>query len=201
MRSLISRLSRSDQQQLLADLNYLNINEIKHFCKKHAIPYSISVELKTGFLKKTGENDRKGMILRRIRHFLKTGKIQKPTIFPSEVVCFDPLPANLRAADKLHYGQYVKKNAAMIRLLQDLTNGKYKEGAIARIISREFWAAGIAPTFREFAQKWLKASRDHTEPNPEWAFLSDKAKQKEISDWKEFRRKKAQAVLKILNSL
>ncbi len=80
MRSLISRLSKSGQQQLLADLNYLNINEIKFFCKKHAIPYSISVQVNGGFLKKTSKNDRKGIILKRIHYFLKTGKIQKPRV-------------------------------------------------------------------------------------------------------------------------
>lgn len=201
MRNLLSRLSKSDQQQLLKDLNYLNINEIKYFCKQHSIPYSIAIELKNGFIQRTNENDRKGIILTRIRHYLKTGKVQKQTIFLSRVVCFDPLPKNLRAADRLHYGQYQKKNAAIFRLLQKLTNGKFTEGAIARIIAREFWHAGKAPTFKQFALQWLKASQDHSEPNPEWAYLSDRTKQKQIADWKEFRRKKAQAVLKILNSL
>jgi hypothetical protein len=84
----------------------------------------------------------------------------------------------------------------MIKLLQKLTDGKFKEGAIARIIAREFWSAGKAPTFEEFAERWLKASRAHTEPNPEWAFLSDKTKRKEISNWKQLRRKKAHSVLK-----
>lgn len=201
MKNLMSSLTRSRQQQLLKDLNYLNISEIKSFCKKHSIPFSISVELKNGEIKKTAENDRKGIILRRIRHYLKTGKIPKKTRFPSNVVCFEDLPKTLKSTDKLFYGQYKKKNPAMIRLLQKLTNGKFKEGAIARIIAREFWSAGKAPTFKEFAEKWLKASRAHSEPNPEWAFLSDKAKRKEIFNWKELRNKKARSVLKILNSL
>jgi hypothetical protein len=201
MKNLISTVTRSDQQQLLKDLNYLNISEIKSFCKKHSIPFSISVELKNGNIKKTTENDRKGIILRRIRHYLKTGKIPKETIFPSSVVSFEGLPKPLKATNKLFYGQYKKKNPAMIKLLQKLTDGKFKEGAIARIIAREFWSAGKAPTFEEFAERWLKASRAHTEPNPEWAFLSDQTKRKEISNWKQFRRKKAHSVLKVLNSL
>lgn len=200
MENLISSLTRSGQQ-LLKDLNYLNISEIKSFCKKHSIPFSISVKLENGNIQKTAENDRKGLILRRIRDYLKTGKIPKETLFPSRVVCFEDLPKTLKATDKLYYGQYKKKNPAIIRLLQKLTNGNFKEGAIARIIAREFWSAGKAPTFKEFAERSLKASSAHTEPNPEWAFLSDKAKRKEISNWKEFRRKKAQSVLKVLNSL
>jgi hypothetical protein len=89
MENLISSLTRSGQQQLLKDLNYLNISEIKSFCKKHSIPFSISVKLENGNIKKTAENDRKGIILRRIRHYLKTGKIPKETLFPSSVVCFE----------------------------------------------------------------------------------------------------------------
>ncbi len=201
MENLISSLTRSGQQQLVKDLNYLNISEIRSFCKKHSIPFSISVQLKNADIKKTAENDRKGIILQRIRHYLKTGKISKATLFPSSVVCFEELPKTLKSTDKLFYGQYQKKNPAMIRLLQKLTNGKFKEGAIARIIAREFWSTGKAPTFKEFAERWLKASRTHTKPNPEWAFLSDKAKRKEILNWKELRNKKAENVLKILNSL
>jgi hypothetical protein len=201
VRNLIARLSRSDQQQLLRDLNYLNINEMKYFCNKHLIPYAITIEVKRGFLKKTNENDRKGIILSRIRHYLKTGKVQPPTIFPPKVICYNPLPENLAATDKLHYGQYKKKNKAMIHLLQKLTAGKFREGAIARIVAREFWSRGKAPTFKQFAQRWLKVLQDHAEPNPEWAFLSDRAKQRQISNWKEFRRKKGESVLKILDSL
>ncbi len=201
MENLISSLTRSGQQELLKDLNYLNISEIKSFCKKHSIPFSISVELKNGHIRKTAENDRKGIILRRIRHYLKTGKISKQTLFPSSVVCFEDLPKTLKAADKLFYGQYQKKNPAMIRLFQKLSAGKFKEGAIARIIAREFWSGGKAPTFKEFAERWLKVSRAHTKPNPEWAFLSDKAKRKEITNWKELRHQKVQKVLEILNKL
>lgn len=41
MTSLISRLSEQEQRELLEDINYLNMSEIKTFCKKHSIPYSI----------------------------------------------------------------------------------------------------------------------------------------------------------------
>jgi hypothetical protein len=39
--SLLSALSKIEQRELLADLNYLNMGEIRGFCKKHSIPYAI----------------------------------------------------------------------------------------------------------------------------------------------------------------
>jgi hypothetical protein len=63
---------------------------------------------------------------------------------------------------------------------------------------REFWSSGKAPTYREFAAAWLRASQEHTEPNPEWAFLSDRARGTAEKDWKKLRVRKAAAVLKTL---
>jgi len=89
----------------------------------------------------------------------------------------------------------------MIALLKDLTNGKFKDGAIARILAREFWASGKAPTFLEFAVAWLKATGEHKRPNPEWAFLSDRHDKKVVANWKTLRAQKAKLVLKTLKQL
>ena len=48
MPSLISNLSKPEQRELLEDLHYLNMDEIKAFSKKHAIPYSIWIESTDG---------------------------------------------------------------------------------------------------------------------------------------------------------
>ena len=57
---------------MLRDLNYLNIAEIKSFCKQHSIPYKIAFETKDGTRRTTKDEDRKGVMLRRVRHFLQT---------------------------------------------------------------------------------------------------------------------------------
>lgn len=186
---------------LLSDLNYLNTSEIKAFCRRHAIPYAIVIETPDGQRRRTGDEDRKGVILDRIRHFLRTGVVQPPTCFPAPVVRFDPLPAKLRPADRLYYGQYDKASPAMTAFLEDLTGGRFRNGAIARILAREFWGRGRAPTFREFATAWLKASEEHTKPNPEWAFLSDRAAKRALPDWKQLRSRKAARVMKILAAI
>src|SRR3984885_7040242 len=157
MASLISSLSKTEQQQLLDDLNYLNMGEIKTFCKKHSIPYSIWIETADRGRVRTNEDDRKGVILNRIRQFLKTGTVSDATCFPASVVCFDALPKSIKPTDRLFYGQYNPKCERMMRLLEQLTDGKFEHGAIARILAREFWSRGTAPTYQEFAAAWLIA--------------------------------------------
>jgi hypothetical protein len=199
--SFISSLSKAEQEELLDDLNYLNITEIKSFCSRHSIPYRIVIETEDGSRRMTKDDDRKGVILHRIRHFLRTGVILEETCFQASVVCFDQLSENITADNRLFYGQYDKTNRAMIALLKSLTDGQFENGAIARILARDFWSSGKAPTFREYASAWIRASREHIRPNPEWAFLSDRASKVAVPDWKKLRSHKASKVLKLLNQI
>ena len=198
---LLADLPKKQQQQLLNDLNYLNTAEIKQFCKKHSIPYSIAIEIPGGGKKKTRDDDRKGVMLDRMRHFLKTGVALEETRFPAAVVCLDAFPKKLTPNHKLLYGQYSKNNRAMLSLLKLLTAGQFEDGAIARILARNYWTEGKAPTLEKFASAWLKAVQAHTGPNPEWAFLSDRANKTAPPDWKRFRADKASKVMRILNQI
>jgi hypothetical protein len=196
-----SKLPKGEQKELLDDLNYLNGTEIKSFCKRHSIPYKIAVETRDGGRRTTKDVDRKGVMLNRIRHFLQTGVVLEQTCFPAAIVCFDPLPDKITQDDRLLYGQYDKKNRKLIALLKSLTNGQFEDGAIARILARQFWSKGEAPTLREYASAWIEASREHTGPNPEWAFLSDRANKLAVSDWKQLRVHKASKVMNLLNQI
>lgn len=200
-RSLISNLTRPEQRELLDDLNYLNTSEIKRLCRKHSIPYAIYFETPDGRRRRAGEDDRKGVMLDRVRHFLTTGAVPPETCFPAAVVCFDPSRQPRAAHDQLHYGQYDKGNRALMSILRDLTDGKFSNGAIARILAREFWSRGEAPTLEVFAAAWVRASREYTRPNPEWAFLSDRANQTADKNWKKLRNQKAKKVLETLDKI
>jgi hypothetical protein len=199
--SFISKLPKRERQQLLDDLNYLKISEIRSFCKRHSIPYRIAIETTDGCRRATKDDDRKGVILNRIRHFLQTGVILDETCFPAAVVCFDQLSDPINADDRLFYGQYDKTNRTMITLLKSLTDGQFENGAIARMLAREFWSRGKAPTFREYASAWIDASREHLRPNPEWAFLSDRANKGVVRDWAKLRKQKASKVMKVLDQI
>lgn len=201
MPSLIAHLATEDQQALLDGLDYLNQDEIKAFCRRRVIPFAIRYAMPDGGSRSTGEEDRKGIVLGRLRHYLLTGEVLAGTCFPASVVDFSPLPAALRPEDQLHYGQYDKRNEAMMALLRSLTDGAYRDGAIARILLNDIWRSGTAPRFDEFAQAWQQACRDHDRPNPEWAYLSDRAAGKDTADWKSLRQRKAAEVLTVLDGL
>ena len=199
MAFLIPKLSKQEQQKLLQDLNYLNTAEIKSFCKRHSIPYTIAFETQDGVRRRTRDEDRKGVMLRRVRHFLQTGTVLKETCFSSSVVRLGAIPRKLAAADRLYYGQYDKSNTRLIALVRELTGNAFEDGAIARILARTFWSRGHAPTFEEFAAAWLRARRAHKRPNPEWAFLADRADKKAGANWKAMRMRKAKGVMQLLN--
>lgn len=166
-----------------------------------AIPYTIFVESKDGSRKKTSEEDRKGVALDRIRHFLRTGAVLKETCFPASVVSQESLREEIKPDDRLYYGRYDRTNRGMMRLLEELTGGQFRSGAIARILAREFWTRGEAPTFREFASAWLEARREPDKPNPEWAFLRDRAAKVRVANWKAMRARKAAKVVKLLKRI
>lgn len=199
MPSLISHIV--DRQQLLDDLNYLNMDEIKSVCDRSGIPYRIWILTSDGRRRRTNELDRKGIILDRLRRYLVTGIVSDPTFFPAKVVSSEAAKVNIKATDRLRYGQYDKKSATMMALLQSLTDGQFKDGAIARILINEFWRNGKAPTYQQYAKKWLQVQTERSQPNPEWAFLSDLSAGKDVTDWKQQRVKKARRVLKVLKSL
>lgn len=199
--SLIAGISQKEQRELLSDLNYLNTREIKKFCERHGIPYRIAVETKDGGWRKTKEDDRKGVVLRRVRHFLRRGSVLKETRFRSAVVSLEAIPEELAASDRLFYGRYEKSNRVVMGLLKELTGGEFEDGAIARILAREFWSSGKAPTFQEYAAAWLVARREHTKPNEEWAYLSDRTGKKDVAEWKKMRERKAKEVMRVLGKI
>ena len=198
MPSLISHLSRSARNELFDELNYLNIQEYRSFCQEHAIPYAIYIETPSGQRRKTQDTDRKAIVLDRIRHYLKTGRVPPATCFRADIVRLDGLPARVRPSDRLYYGCYDKTHPGMMGLLRKLTGGRFRNGAIARILAREFWTAGQAPTFTEFARAWEKADAEGLGEHPEAAWLTDRARGTAGENWKAKRTRIARKVLATL---
>ena len=201
MPSLISHLSKEERSELLADLNYLNIREFRSFCNEHSIPYVIWIETGDGKKKRSKDTDRKSVVLGRIRHYLKTGRVLAETCFCAEVVRLDAPPRRLRPDDRLYYGWYDKTNRSMMDLLKRLTDGEFRNGAIARILAREFWTEGKAPTFVEFAEAWSIANEKGLGLHPEAAWLTDRARHEAGKNWKAKRERKARKVLAILGAI
>lgn len=69
---------------------------------------------------------------------------------------------------------------------------------IARLVLRDFWTAGRAPSLRAFADAWVRARAAHSEPRPEAAYLADLHRGEAGRDWKTVRHRKASVALEIL---
>jgi len=86
-----------------------------------------------------------------------------------------------------------------MRLLRDLTAGRFKDGAVARVLAMEFWTRGEAPAFEAFARSWTQAKvEEHRLLTPEYAYLTDLKQRRAAGDWKAVRAAKARSALKTL---
>jgi hypothetical protein len=199
MSNLLSQLTRSEQARLLEELNYLNLEEIRGFCSERAIPYRIVAEYPNGKVKATKDTDRKPIVLARVRRYLTTAQAGQPTCIPAKIVREEHPPARLGPRDRLYYRWYAKEFKGVMRLLRDLTAGRFRDGAVARVVAMEFWARGEAPTFEKFARSWTKAkAEEHRLLTPEYAYLTDLRQRRVDGDWKVLRKAKAKSALEML---
>jgi hypothetical protein len=199
MPNFLSQLTAGEQARLLEELNYMNLEEIRGFCSARAIPYRIMAEYPNGKVKATKDSDRKPIVLARVRRYLATGDVGQPTLIPAEIVREENPPARLGPRDRMYYRWYAKEHAGVMRLLRDLTAGRFQDGAVARIVVMAFWTRGEAPTFEEFARSWMKAkAEEHTLLTPEYAYLTDLKHRRADGDWKAVRTAKAKSALKTL---
>ena len=103
MVKMLSQLTRAEQARLLEELNYLNLEEIRAFCAERAIPFRIVAEYSNGNVKATKDTDRKPIVLARVRHYLKTGEVGRPTRIPAAIVREEDPPQRPGAHDRLYY--------------------------------------------------------------------------------------------------
>jgi hypothetical protein len=199
MSNFLSQLTKSERARLLEELNYMNLEEIRGFCSERAIPYRIVAEYSNGKVKATKDTDRKPIVLARVRRYLRTGKVGQPTRISAQIVREENPPARLGPRDRLYYRWYAKEFNSVMRLLRDLTAGRFRDGAVARVLAMEFWTRGEAPTFEEFARSWTKAKTEQLRLlTPEYAYLTDLRHQRADSDWKALRKVKAKSALETL---
>ena len=202
MPGVLAGLAEAERAGLLEDLNYLNLREIRAFCDRHAIPYRIVVETEAGRTKATRDTDRKPVILRRVRQFLETGEVLAATCLPAAIVREGAPPAGLGPDDRLYYRWYNKTYGGVMRLVEELTGGRFENGALARVLIMEHWTSGRAPTFVEFADAWMAAKDEPRDLlTAEYAFLTDLQRGKAGDDWKAVRQAKAERVVKVLDEL
>lgn len=133
--SQFSKLSSAEQAQLLDDIYYLNMGEFRQFCDAQGISYRIHIESK-GRVIRTSDCDRKGIVIDRILHLLRTGKIKPNTVFPASVVAVEKLGYDPCESDRVLYGQYKSSDPGIGKLMKRLTDGKFEFGAISQVVIR-----------------------------------------------------------------
>jgi len=200
LRNFLSQLNTDERARLLEELNYMNLEEIRGFCSARGIPYKIVAEYANGKVKVTKDSDRKPIVLARVRRYLATGDVGRATCIPAAIVREENPPARLGPRDRLYYRWYAKEHKGVLRLLRDLTAGRFQDGAVARVLAMDFWTRGEAPTFDEFARSWAK-TRPADLMSPEYAYLTDLKHQRVDADWKAVRTAKAKSALKTLESI
>jgi hypothetical protein len=199
MPNFLLHLTKGEQARLLEELNYLNLEEIRGFCSDRGIPYKILAQHPKGRVKTTKDTDRKPIVLARVRRYLTTGEVGQPTCIPVEIVSEDDPPARPGPRERLYYRWYAKEHMGIIQSLRELTEGRFQDGAVARVLAMEFWTRGEAPTLEEFARAWTKArAREHRLITAEYAYLTDLKSKRAGSDWKRLRKAKAKSALQTL---
>ena len=199
MSNFLAQLTTSEQARLLEELNYMNLEEIRGFCSERGIPYRIVAEYPDGKVKATKDADRKPIVLARVRRYLTTGQVGQPTRISAQIVREENPPPRLGPRDRLYYRWYAKEHEGVLRLLRDLTAGRFQDGAVARVVAMAFWTRGHAPTFEEFAKSWMKAkTEEHRLLTPEYAYLTDLKHRRADDNWKRLRTAKANSALKTL---
>jgi hypothetical protein len=197
--NLLSQLTKDEQARLLHELNYMNMEEIRGFCAGRGIPNKILAVYADGTVKATKDTDRKPIVLDRVRHYLATGRVGQPTVIPAKIVRDDDPPGRPGPRHRLYYRWYAKEHAGIIRALRDLTGGRFRDGAVARVLAMDFWTRGKAPTLAEFAQAWTNADANkHELLTAEYAYLTDLQNKQTGTDWKSLRRAKAKSALQTL---
>jgi hypothetical protein len=197
MPNFLSQLTKGEHARLLEELNYMNLEEIRGFCSARGIPYKIVAEYPNGKVKVTKDTDRKPIVLARVRRYLATGDVGQPTCISASIVREENPPPRLGPRDRMFYRWYAKEHKGVIRLLRDLTTGRFRDGAVARVLAMDFWTRGEAPTFEQFARSWDK-TRTEDLLTPEYAYLTDLKHQRAGGDWKAVRTAKATSALKTL---
>jgi len=177
----------------------MNLGEIRGFCSKRGIPFRIVAEYPNGKLKATPDTDRKPIVLARVRQYLATGEAGPPTRIPAKIVRDEQPPAKPGPLDHLYYRWYAKEHTGVIRSLRELTDGRFRDGAVARVLVMEFWMGGKAPTLADFARAWTNANADRRRLlTAEYAYLTDLQHKRVDREWKSLRKAKAESALRTL---
>ena len=136
---------------------------------------------------KTSEVDHKETIINNISYYLKNKKVPPKTLYTKKIINFDKLD-KVSKDDFIYYGQYKTTNKNILNLLKELTNGKFKFGAISQKIIRKVWKNNKLITYKNFSNLWSKENEKGEINYPELAYNQFMKKHGSTEKWYEHKK-------------
>jgi hypothetical protein len=190
----------SDQvlKELFDALHYMNMQELRAFCKAHHIP----------------STENKALLIEKIMHFVKTGTILPVIEFPANAFAKKGTVYPLEPNTKILHGSF-KNDLKTRNFFKKLVGDHFHFTAFGIDWIEERWFAGNPPTYQEFADMWQREyerrKKIKAQPKKEWALLNfmqryqeefpNATKQEVMREWKTEREKQAKHAQQLLKKL
>ena len=185
--------------EVIKYLVFLNMNQLKSICENYGIYYKIFIEKDSKEIK-TNEIDHKETIINNISYYLKKKKVPQKTLYTKKIINFDNLD-KVSKDDFIYYGQYKTTNKIILNLLKELTDGKFKFGAISQKIIRKVWKNNKLITYENFAKLWEEENKKGEINYPELAYNQFMKKHGSTEEWYKHKKNIMKELSKIFNFL
>ena len=185
--------------EVIKYLVFLNMNQLKSICDNYGIYYKIFIEKDSKEIK-TNEIDHKETIINNISYYLKKKKVPQKTLYTKKIINFDNLD-KVSKDDFIYYGQYKTTNKIILNLLKELTDGKFKFGAISQKIIRKVWKNNKLITYENFAKLWEEENKKGEINYPELAYNQFMKKHGSTEEWYKHKKNIMKELSKIFNFL
>ena len=183
--------------EIVKYLVFLNMSQLKSICDNYKIYYNIFIE-KDNKIVKTNEVDHKETIINNISYYLKKKKVPPKTLYTKKIINFEKLE-KVSKDDIIYYGQYKTTNKNILNLLKELTDGKFKFGAISQKIIRKTWKNNKLITYENFAKLWEKENKKGEINYPELAYNQFMKKHGSTEEWYKHKKNIMKELSKLIN--
>ena len=187
-----------EKENIYDDFYYLNMRELRGFCKKAALDFQGT----------------KSELIAKLIYFIKTGKKMPNASIPAVSKAQHGKEYPLSPEALMVYGSY-KNDACTRAFFKQLIGRHFHFTAFGIDWLKMRWLESSPPSYREFATMWSseyeKRRNEKKQPKKEWAYLSfvqtflvhnPQASKKEILErWHDVRAQKAKRVMDFFDTL
>ena len=194
----MNTISDQELKELFDSLHYMNMKELRTFCKAHNIPYV----------------EKKAALIEKIMHFVKTGIILSIKEFPANIFAKKGTLYPLEPNTKILNGSF-KNDLKTRNFFKTLIGNHFHYTAFGIDWIEERWFARNPPTYQEFATMWQREyerrKKTKAQPKKEWALLNfmqryqeqfpNASKQEVMREWKKEREKQVKHAQELLKKV